>query len=991
MTGETRRSNVGMRGMRDMVKIRLWLMFAVVGLAALSMASAAGAAVQITAFDFAATNADGSPSVQAGAHPFQVTTSFTFPSHDDGQGNIVPDENARNLTVSLPVGFVGDPTAMPTCEEQQLEKGSCPVNTQVGTVTLVTSGTPIPFPVYNMKPPPGVPAEFGFFPINVAVHLIASVRSGSDYGIDITVKDLPQTLPWTATTVTFWGVPADPSHDDMRMPCLYSPGTLCPSQSPRTGFLTNPSACTDAMVAVGRVDSWQATGTFATATAVNGGSATPAGITGCERLPFKPTISAAPSVRTAGSPAGFSVGLHVPQTDNPDGLATATLRKAVVTLPKGVTVSPSSADGLGACSPAQIRLSDGSLPDCPDSAKIGTVRIDTPLLDDPLTGSIYLAQQGSNPFNSLLAIYLVASGDGVVIKLAGHVEPQDTGQLKTTFDNTPQLPFTDFALTFKDGPRAALANPQACGDYTTTAELTPYGGGPTITATDTFTIDANCARGFAPSFAAGTTNPVGGAPTSYTMTLGRSDADDELSTIAMTMPPGLLGNVKDVPLCPEAAATAGTCAPASRIGTTTVGAGPGTSPFHLGGGVFLTGPYKGAPFGLSIVVPAIAGPLNLGTVVVRAAVSIDPRTAALTVVAEPLPTILQGIPLRLRTVNVTIDRPGFMVNPTDCTPSAITGTVGSTAGAHVAVASRFQAANCAALGFKPRLTMALSGNGQTTDGKHPTLTAHLAPRPADANTRKVVAKLPLALALDPDNANGLCEPEEAAVNRCPAKSIVGSAKAVSILHEPLSAPVYFVHGFRIDPKTGRKKDTLPKLYVPLSGEGVRIDVNASTQVVDERLVTTFDDVPDAPLRSFDLTIDGGAHGILTVSGTDICRGNQETDAELTGQNDRTSALVVGMATPCRLKIASSSHTASSLKLKVGGLGAGRVTVSGKGLRTTRRTLSRATVATVSARFGTAAKAALARHRDVRIRVKVSFLPKGAKKARVTHATLTVHG
>jgi hypothetical protein len=220
---------------------------------------------------------------------------------------------------------------------------------------------------------------------------------------------------------------------------------------------------------------------------------------------------------------------------------------------------------------------------------------------------------------------------------------------------------------------------------------------------------------------------------------------------------------------------------------------------------------------------------------------------------------------------------------------------------------------------------------------------------------------------------------------------VGSAKAVSILHQPLSAPVYFVHGFRIDPKTKRKIATLPKLYIPLTGEGVRIDVNASSEVVDERLVTTFDNLPDAPLRSFDLTINGGRHGILTVSGTDICKGNQETDVEMVGQNNKESDLVVGMATPCRLKIASSSHTPSTLKLKVGGLGAGKVTVSGKGLRKTRRSISRATVATVSPRFTAATKAALAHHHNVRIRVRVSFLPKGAKKAKTMRKTLTVHG
>jgi hypothetical protein len=973
------------------------LAFAAALAGALALAGPASAAVSIASFGYAVTNADGSASQQAGAHPFAATTAFTFPGHDDGNG-LTPDENVRNLTVDLPAGLVGDPTATPLCAEPQLVTQTCSASSQVGVARLVAPSSglpPLEFPIYNMKAPPGLPAEFGFWAINVAVHLQASVRSGSDYGVSVTVKDLPQTLPWTETSVTFWGVPADPSHDGLRGSCLtfFGPsGSLCPSQAPRAAFLTNPSACSTTSTATAFVDSWQDTGAFATAQATNDGSSGPVGITGCERLHFDPTITARPGVRSAGSPAGFSVHLHVPQTDNPDGLAEATLDKAVVTLPAGVSVSPSSADGLGACAPTQIRLQDATAPDCPDSAKIGTVAVDTPLLADPLKGSIYLAQQGSNPFNSLLAIYVVASADGVVIKLAGHVEPDPvTGQLRATFDHNPQLPFSDFQLDFKDGPRAALANPEACGSYTTTAQLTPYGGGPAVTATDAFTIDANCTQGFAPSFAAGTTNPAGGKSTSFTLDLGRSDTDQELSTVGVTMPPGLLGNLNTIALCPEAAAAAGTCDTASQIGTTTVGSGPGINPFHLAGRVFLTGPYKGAPFGLSIAVPALAGPFDLGTVVVRAAISVDPHTAALTVVSDPLPTILQGIPLRLRTVNVTIDRPGFLFNATNCAASQVAGTIGSTTGTQAAVASRYQAANCASLPYKPALGLTLTGRGQTTDGRHPGLSAHLAPRAGDANSKKVTTQLPLSLALDPDNANGLCEPAEAAANACPAKSIVGSAKAVSILHEPLTGPVYFVHGFRTDPKTGRQIRTLPKLFIPLSGEGVRIDVNASSEVVDDRLVTTFDLLPDAPLRSFDLHVDGGKHGILVVSDANICAADQKTDGQFTGQNGGTATAVIGMATPCLLGIEASSHTASSLKLTVGGIGAGRVTVSGSGLAATHRSIAGSRVATLRVKLGAGARATLARGGDVRTKVAVLFLPKGAKKAKVFHKTLTLHG
>lgn len=407
-----------------------------------------------------------------------------------------------------------------------------------------------------------------------------------------------------------------------------------------------------------------------------------------------------PASSQASSPSGFTFDLSVPQNENPDGLATAHLRKAVVQLPAGIAVSPSAADGLDACAPVNIDVHSSSDPTCPDASKIGTVSIQTPLLADPLQGAIYLATPNDNPSNTLLAIYLVAKGSGVVVKLPGSIMADPvTGQLTATFDNNPQLPFSLLHLVFNGGPRAPLTNPPTCGTYTTNTELTAWSG-KVVTSTSSFTINQGAnggpcaAQGFSPGFSAGTTNPAGGKVSPFTLTFSRGDGDQALKDISVSLPPGLLGYISSATLCPDAAANAGTCVDVSKIGSATTAAGPGSNPFYLPGRVYITGPYRGAPFGLSIVVPAIAGPFNLGTVVVRAAIYVDKHTAALRIASDPLPSILQGIPLQIRSVNINVDRPNFMFNPTSCNPMNISATIGSYGGLGAYSRNRFQVGGC---------------------------------------------------------------------------------------------------------------------------------------------------------------------------------------------------------------------------------------------------------------------------------------------------------
>ncbi|WP_324912036.1 hypothetical protein [Baekduia sp.] len=974
-------------------------------LVALTWATASAHAYGIVDFGGDYTDPSGAPLLQAGAHA-DVTTDITTPFRVDGAGNAVPDGNMKEISVDLPAGVTGNPTALPVCALAQLRASACPPETQAGVVQLTGAlfgGSGVPSPlgdpvaVYNVETTPGVPGRFGFNVFNVLTFIDARVRPG-DAGISADIHGISRSLPLTGTRLTLWGVPADPSHDAQRYdPTTYMNGVR--SNAPRRPLMTNATRCSAGVETTNlRTTSWQAPDTSSSASFTKDQNDTPIAFTGCGDLPFAASIAAAPTTTEAGAPTGLDVDVTVPQDQNPDGLATAHLRNAVVTLPEGMAVSPSAADGLAACAPAQIALASAAAPTCPDASKLGSVTIDTPLLDSPLQGSIYLAAQNDNPFGSLLAIYLVAQGSGVTIKIPGRIAPDaTTGRLTASFTDTPQLPFTELSLHFDGGPRAVLSNAATCGAQTTTARFTAWNG-KEVTSTSGFTLDRGAGGGacgplgFAPAFTAGTLDNSAGGFSPLVVRFARGDADQRLGTIAVNLPAGLLGRISGVALCGDAAAAAGTCGAESRVGTATTEAGPGARPFALPGAVSLTGPYKGAPFGLSIVVPAIAGPLNLGTVVVRAAIHVDPHTTALRIVSDPLPTILQGIPLQLRSVQIAIDRPGFTFNPTSCAPSAIGAAIGSVEGASAVAASRFQAADCASLGYAPKLSLALTGAGQTRDGKHPGLVAHLAPRAADANSRRVKVALPLSLALDPDNAQGLCEPSDAAADRCPATSVVGHAKAVSILHEPLSGPVYFVRGERKDPKTGRTIKSLPTLYLPLRGEGVQIDLNASSSVVDDHLVTTFDGIPDAPLTSFDLSIDGGKHGILVVTGgADVCQATQVAGAALVGQNNKASSPTITVGTNCRLGVVGSSHTSRSLRVKLSGLGAGRVVVTGSGLKRTARTLSAATTATVTVPLSAAARRAVARGRNVKVTVRVAFTPKGSKVSKKVTKRLVVHG
>jgi hypothetical protein len=918
--------------------------------------------------DFASYPADdaGAPETQAAGHPNSLTTSFDVTSAANisrgGSSNhpSYPVEDVKDIVVDFPAGFVGNPQVAPRCPLHDLVTTStssgCPAATQVGRVSFDGEGAygeeyyrdgRQNIPVYNMVPERGFPAEFGFLFAGFPVTMYASVvGNGADTHVRATVPGLPAegVLGFQGAEVTLFGDPA--AQDGL------APGG--------TAFFTNPSECSgEPLMTSIHVDSYERRGASNpdgtpdfSDSAWRGDTAVMPALEGCGTLHFNPTISLIPDLAQAGAPTGLDVDLEVPQSSGPSIPATPDVKQVVVKLPAGMVLSPSAANGLGACSLAQIGLETNDTPTCPASSKIATVEVKTPLLEDELEGSVYLAQQGnagpaqgSNPFGSLLAIYVVVEGSGIVVKLPGKVEADaSTGQLTTTFAEDPQLPFSDFKLHFKGGPGAPLSNPPACGTYKPEATLLSWSG-QTVRSNRSFAITqgesgAPCPTSdFSPSFTAGTSNNQAAGFSPFSVTFARQDSEQALGGVSVTMPPGLLGKIAGIPQCPEPRASKGECGEASLLGEATTAVGPGPDPYWVKGGrVYLTGPYNGGPFGLSIVVPTEAGPLTLsgnagfGREVVRASIRVNPTTAQITVASDPLPSILEGIPLQIRTVNVTINRSGFMFNPTNCSALSVTGTIASTSGASAGVASPFEAANCASLPFKPSLTASTSGATSRVNGA--SLVVNVVQRPGEANIRKVDLTLPETLPSRLKTLQKACSEVQfnADPAGCPEGSFIGAAKAVTpVLAVPLVGPAILVsHGGA----------AFPDVEFMLQGEGVEVVLDGSTDIKAGITYSKFEDVPDAPISSFETTLPEGPHSILSATGNP-CAQSLVMPTTIVGQNgaqvtQRTNVAVTG----CRpVTIIMRKLSGRSVVLAFRLTAKGVVTITGKGLKHYRKTLA----------------------------------------------------
>jgi hypothetical protein len=864
---------------------------------------------------------------QAGAHP-DVTTAFTLSTIDSA----TPAGNLKDVRFDLPPGLVGNTVGIPQCQPGHIYE--CPSDTIVGTSLTTTHSVFFPhgdevwqYPVFNLAPSPGEPAAFEFFVGFAPVRLDTSVLSDGNYAVRVGAADLSELLPVLASSVTIWGIPAD--HE--------GPGPLVTGQGfsdlggplpggTRVPLLSNPTQCAESLTAGLSVDQWGAPGVFDSASVSMG---TPSG---CGVLGFSGSMSMLPDTLEAGEPAGYSLDLHVPQNDDPNALARPDVKRVVTALPMGAVISPSAAWGLQACSDeefygpvAERGLQRPASPGaCPRESQVGTVTIRTPALELPLAGQVFLASPDCGPCSPQdaqggrmvrLFLQVVGEGDsGIVVKLEGHGQiNQQTGQLTVTFDNNPQLPFSDFKLTLGGGSRATLANPRLCGLVGTSMDLTPWSSPFTtdVSLVSSFEVNEGCITPrFAPSFVAGTTSIQAGEYSPFTVSFGRSDQDEFLNGLQMQMPPGMLGSLAGIPLCREPQAAEGTCGQGSLIGHTQALTGPGQTPFLVTGGeVFLTEGYKGAPFGLSIVVPAKAGPYTLsgttghGTVVVRAAINIDPNNAALTVTSDPLPTALDGIPLQLRVVNVTVDRPGFTLNPTSCDKMSITGTLTSKESGGVSVASPFQVTNCAALGFKPMFKVSTSGRTSRVNGA--SLDAKVAyPSGAKlANIAKVKVSLPKQLPSRLTTLQKACPASTFDANPagCPAASVVGIAKATTpILPVGLSGPVYFVsHG----------GEAFPNLIVVLQGYGVRVDLVGDTFISKAGITSsTFNQVPDVPINSFELFLPQGPYSALAANGN-LCKQSLLMPTMFTAQN----GMVLKQATKITVTGCGKAKTAKKAK------------------------------------------------------------------------------
>jgi len=897
-------------------------------------------------YEFRAENEGGTLDTQAGSHPYQVSGTFLFNEGPDtnpppsisehDRPEVEPVAESKDVLGKLPPGLLGNPKPFPTCTLAQFltpgpttGEDECPAQTAVGvaTVTFEDPGgighTTALESIFNLEPYAGEPARFGFT-IEIAdvfVVLDTSIRSGpgEDYGVTISSTNITQTAGLEGVQLDFWGVPGNPIHDEQRggaclleqvhnfghRPCMKTEAIHPPS------LLTMPTSCDGPMQSSLETDSWTERGKF-----LHVPTAEPLqALDGCNRLPFSPMMSAEATTDRASSPSGLDFNLDFKDEGltSTEGLAQSQLKDTSVVLPEGLTINPSAGVGLGGCTPADYaRETVNSEPGsgCPNNSKLGTVEIETPLLAQKIHGAIYIAQPYENPFKSLVALYVVAKNPetGILIKLVGKVTPNPvTGQLTTTFENTPQLAFNHFNFHFREGQQAPLISPPTCGTYNTTAVLTPWSE-PTapLTETSSFSVTKGydggaCPSGGVPPFKPGITsgliNNNAGAYSSFYLHLTRTDAEQEISGFSTNLPSGLTGNLSGIPFCPDADIEAArhktgaqeeaapSCPASSEVGHTLVGTGVGAVLAYVPGKLYLGGPFHGAPFSLVSVTSAVVGPFDLGTVVLRFGLNIDATTARVNVdptSSEPIPTILDGIVTHVRDIRVYVDRHNFTLNPTSCNPLSIASTLNSDRGASSTVTSPFQASNCQALAFKPGFKVSTSGKTSRKNGASLTvkLTYPNTPQGTQANIAKVKVDLPKQLPSRLTTLQKACTAAQFEANPagCPADSIVGHAKAVTpLIPEPLTGPAYFVsHG-------GAK---FPELIIVLQGYGVTIDLHGETFINPAGITSsTFRAVPDQPVGSFELTLPQGTDSALAANGN-LCKAKLTMPTIFVAQNGK---------------------------------------------------------------------------------------------------------
>jgi hypothetical protein len=982
---------------------------------------------------------------QAAGHPaygitdFEIATVGALP-------NAAPTGLVTHVRTDVGPGVSTNPEAVEKCSFAEFGaaeaipgtglfgKPACKAGSEIGINKVTVYAGEEPFPkggdlplegkVYNLAQPNGLASDFG-----VALELLkgltkvqlengfkAAEAKGAKPGVggfpSIPVQEYLEAQQYYAHTLIEGHIEwAGDYHDYYEINIspalpLISSRLILKGNIGTGGFITNPSNCT--------APGPQTTSTV-TLKSAEGEEAslkytTPIGAEGCGSLvkpiPFKPTFSLTPETTQLDQPDGILTELTLPHDPNPENLDSSQLKTATVTLPEGLTLNPSAAAGLEACTPAELGKGTRKPVACPLGSKIGTVTLDVPdLPPESLRGNLYLGGSESGSISGppyTMYIDAESAAYGISVRLVGSVVPNETtGRLTATFSENPQQPFSDLVLRFDGGPLAPLANPLVCGEAKTETSLEPYTGASAFTPPpSSFVVDGNgaggaCAASLPFALTQSTRNQptTAGGSTSYTFTLVRPSGNQELSRVSTVLPAGLLGRVPAVALCSEAQVgesqvTEAACPASSWIGSATVSVGSGPYPYQLTGQVYFTGPYAGAPYGMAVVVPAVAGPFSLGNVVVRASVSVEPYTGRV-VVTSVLPTIWKGIPLRLRRVSIEVSRQSFLLNPTSCgtlaTESALSGfTPGSPAAVGESIATPFSVTECSTLPFHPTLTASTGAKTSKTNGA--SLEVNVTQPSGQANVRQVVTTLPPQLPSRLTTLQGACPAAtfEVAVppGACPEGSLVGTATAVTpALPGTLTGPIYIVsHGGA----------AFPDVDAILRGDGVTVILVGHTNIVGGITTTSFESLPDAPVSSVTLSFPTGPHSILGAV-ANLCTSNLTMPTTIVGQNGAKITQSTKIAvTECPIQILRHRTSRGTAFITVKTPAAGRISGSGTDLRFVTRKVGKACTATIAVPLTRLGKEVLHKFRRLRIKVRIGFVPKSGHAVSIAHATVTFH-
>ena len=911
---------------------------------------------------------------QAGGHPPLGITTFEMNHRPSGLGQ-EPEGNLRNIRVDIPSGLASNPEALPRCPIAEFNANKCPPDTEVGTneLTVFVGGAnaKLTGTVYNLEQPAGLPLDFG---IAIGAEPLVGVHSFLEGHVD-----------WSGDYHEYFEIKNVPKEGEalgLKVPLAVLKSKLIfKGRAGQGNFLTLPSVCSSSTTSFLEVESWEGQ---VSRTQTH----TPVGVDGCDKLPFEPTTTVVPETPQSDEPDGASTHLAVPQNVGAEQINSSDVKDVHVTLPEGMTLNPSAASGLQACTPAQIAIGSTAPVTCPAAAKIGTVTIETDLPPGSLAGNVYLGNPGGGQITGPpFTIYIDAeSVYGISVRLAGLVYPNlSTGQLETTFTNNPPLPFSELILKLDGGALAPIANPLLCGSAPVSELLTPYTGGAAVLASSPFTT-AGCPSSPPPFVLSQSTADqpaTAGANTAYTFSLGRGDGQQYLNSISATLPPGLLGAIPSVPLCGEPQAAQGTCPASSQIGTATVAAGAGPQPYSFSGPVSLTGPYGGAPYGLSVAVPAVAGPFNLGTVVTRAAINVglyDGRVTA----SSSLPTIVKGVPLRLRSVNVVVNRPNFLFNPTSCGPLATETVLGSTLGAAQRLSSPLQLSGCDKLAFKPTFTAATGAHVTKATGA--SLETKITQGAHQANFRQVLVSLPKQLPARLTTLQKACPIAQFEAGlppgRCPNTAQVGTAAvATPVLPGKLTGPAYLV---------SRGGAGFPDLDLVLRGDGVEVVLVGHTQIKSGIISSKFETLPDAPITSVVVTLPVGPRSLVAANGN-LCRANLLAPTTLIAQSgakiNRKTKIAV---TNCPVEVIAQRTTGNKAILTVLVPAAGRLSVSGRDVHPLRRRVSKAGKLKLTVQLNSAGVARRHSARRMRLSLRIGFVPRTGHSNSKALTTVTFH-